>query len=579
MTTSRSGRGVMRTVEEVQQEFANNSCFNDKMIWDLLSESQHTMMTDKIQQLIPDQKRGNARLAEMRKNIFDSVWAQRKYTNGNSVSAIIYVLVANCEDENLALNARVFSCHPVFRTRKCISNDDSSNCCMIFIDELGRVYQNWKTYLLNNELPSGFLVAPRNGIYTNDYMERAQLEVHITPNGSITRRALGYADTATAIAGFSAAAIPLAGMALTITPAIIFGSGVVCATTAAYSAIRSACNLVDRKKHEQSIGLNNSQARNAWLSVGASVVGIGATTASKSIITAAAAGEEISMVTELVANGMNISSIVLSGTGVANGILDVILKYHDDEEISQMDLVQLAASLIIFTHSVTNFQMVSTQVNDRRQITIQEYRKALSRRQRKMFDKMSKETIRIRGANHGKLDLIRIASDMPSKQYLRDQYKITRNSSKLLVGSLATIGLGIIILPNNVAISLSNYGKRIYEFVFNKDQFEDIITMMADTFGEQAFDFLMKLAQEFVEEKLDPLRGILKMFITAESILYRIFVYCLEKCIEHTYEFLLSKKYVIINAICGFFISLNPARYINLQRCNVCEGSYSICQL
>lgn len=37
---------------------------------------------------------------------------------------------------------------------------------------------------------------------------------------------------------------------------------------------------------------------------------------------------------------------------------------------------------------------------------------------------MSKETIRIRDANNGNLDLICIYDDMPSEQSLSDQYKI-----------------------------------------------------------------------------------------------------------------------------------------------------------
>lgn len=169
---------------------------------------------------------------------------------------------------------------------------------MIFIDELGRVYQNWKTYLSNNELPSGLMIAPHNGIYTTDYEGIVQLEVHTTPNGSATRKALGYADTATAVTGFGAAAIPVAAMMVTVAPAVIVGAGVVCAATAAYSTIRSVYNLVDRKNHEQSIGLDNSQARNAWIGVGAGFVGVGASGATNVMTRAAAAGREVSLVSK-----------------------------------------------------------------------------------------------------------------------------------------------------------------------------------------------------------------------------------------------------------------------------------------
>lgn len=52
-----------------------------------------------------------------------------------------------------------------------IDNNNSRNCCMIFIDEDGRVYQNWKNYVEYNNLPDSYIVAPKNGIYNSDDMD------------------------------------------------------------------------------------------------------------------------------------------------------------------------------------------------------------------------------------------------------------------------------------------------------------------------------------------------------------------------------------------------------------------------
>lgn len=43
--------------------------------------------------------------------------------------------------------------------------DDSSNCCMIFIDEMGNVYQNWNHFIKTNCLPEGVALAPSQGVY------------------------------------------------------------------------------------------------------------------------------------------------------------------------------------------------------------------------------------------------------------------------------------------------------------------------------------------------------------------------------------------------------------------------------
>lgn len=43
-----------------------------------------------------------------------------------------------------------------------------------------------------------------------------------------------------------------------------------------------------------------------------------------------------------------------------------------------------------------------------------------------MFDKMSKETIRIRGSTQGKMDIIRGVNEIPDRQYLNDLFKINK---------------------------------------------------------------------------------------------------------------------------------------------------------
>jgi predicted regulator of Ras-like GTPase activity (Roadblock/LC7/MglB family) len=45
-------------------------------------------------------------------------------------------------------------------------------------------------------------------------------------------------------------------------------------STGVYGAARSVGTLVDRGRHEQSVGLKNSEARNCWISVAGSALGI-----------------------------------------------------------------------------------------------------------------------------------------------------------------------------------------------------------------------------------------------------------------------------------------------------------------
>jgi hypothetical protein len=70
--------------------------------------------------------------------------------------------------------------------------------------------------------------------------------------------------TAVSIAAlFTAVAAPVAAAAT---------AGAV--STGVYNAMRSIGTLVDRGRHEQSVGLKDAEARNCWISVAGSTLGI-----------------------------------------------------------------------------------------------------------------------------------------------------------------------------------------------------------------------------------------------------------------------------------------------------------------
>ncbi|EDW50827.1 GM13765 [Drosophila sechellia] len=230
MANSIGNSEVNRTAREVQQNFAESLGYAEEIIWDLLSHEQPDVLRGKLCQLIRDSPppetatetekdkkirlKHNADNERARQIIFDAVWEQRKYTNRQSLTAIIYVMVVTNEtDVNRAEDCRVFSVHPVFRARRCITgssgtSSDSSNCCNLFIDELGRVYQNWEMYVTTNELPAGVMVAPERGIYRL-VRDQVRLDKYTTPAGTTNRKVLGYLDTGSAIGGFLLPVCPL----------------------------------------------------------------------------------------------------------------------------------------------------------------------------------------------------------------------------------------------------------------------------------------------------------------------------------------------------------------------------------
>lgn len=57
----------------------------------------------------------------------------------------------------------------------------------------------------------------------------------------------------------------------------------------------------------------------------------------------------------------------------------------DGDDISAMDALQLSASLVLFTHSVYNFKLASTIINETTNNRIATYRETLSNRQRYIY--------------------------------------------------------------------------------------------------------------------------------------------------------------------------------------------------
>ncbi|XP_064541431.1 uncharacterized protein pst isoform X2 [Drosophila montana] len=453
-----------RTIREVQQSFAASLGYFNETIWDLLSHEQADILMAKIRNIIPDPKI-TADVADdarkklekqckanevMRETLFNSIWEQRKYTNRQSLTSIFYVMVATDEtDHNVAPDSKTWSCHPVFRARRCVSDrsgNNSSDCCMIFVDEKGRVYQNWKAYVANNELPAGIMVAPARGVY-NLVGNVVKLEAWITPAASPRRKVLGVLDMTTAIGGLGAACVPIAAvLTLPVAAPVMAVAGAVGLGCAGYATARSGAQLADRSIHEQSISVTDRTARNHWLGVIAGAVGLGAAGATSAMTAATSAGREVGAITQMTVNGMNITTIMVSGTGVANGVVELFLKYQDGDDISAMDALQLSASLVLFTHSVYNFKLASTIISETSNSRIGAYRETLSNRQRRMFDKLSKETIRTRGATRGKLDIIRNVNEMPSRQQFNDLYKINRQlNEKGVRPTFDSNGKGIVL--------------------------------------------------------------------------------------------------------------------------------------
>lgn len=113
---------------------------------------------------------------------------------------------------------------------------------------------------------------------------------------STASRVAKFTDIGTTVTGVLATGVTITAGIVAL-PAIAvgtaIGAGIGCAV---YSLGRGINSLMDRGKHEQSININNTEARNCWLGVGGSVVGLAAGGATKALSMAAENGKNISKV-------------------------------------------------------------------------------------------------------------------------------------------------------------------------------------------------------------------------------------------------------------------------------------------
>ncbi|XP_069968137.1 uncharacterized protein [Bactrocera oleae] len=486
-------------------------------------------------------------------------------------------MVTEERDYEVAKHSTNFSFHPVIRTRKCLSLNNSSGCCMIFIDEHSRIYQNWQQYLKNNILPSGTMIAPSNGVYTLNRNDEVNLEICTTPNSNSMRKL----ETAIGVGGIISGTAPLAlSMVMPIAAPVMVTATVVSLATSAYSAVRSATFLKDRYKHGQSTSLADREARSKWLGVAGGVAGLGASGAMNALAYANSAGKGVPLMAKVAVGGANVTSLVLSGSDIVNTVYDLYLSY--DEGPSSLDILQLTSSLLVFTHSINNLALV-TKIPTRGGSG--SLRSAIQKKTRNSYNKISSECMRI-GKKFTKTDLIRVVNNIPSKEAFIQQ--IGTLLAQATAGTVVGNTISELPLLFNYTLDgelnpiqlLAAAGFKFVHNILDSNSFIDLLGTMANFMCEKSFYLLMNLARTFMDEFGDAINDVLRTFIPTEKVLYEMFMMCVTKYSNLTYDFLENKQIEILTELEKYFYSLNPIDDNNKSiSCKICKGYYYECTI
>ncbi|ALC48407.1 CG7730 [Drosophila busckii] len=569
---------MTRNAYDVQRDFALSSGLRSEIIWDSLSAEQADVLKQKIENLICETPQSNAKqLEKQREQLYTNVWQQRKYTNGNLLSSIIYVLVCAETDEDAALQSKDYSCHPVIRTRKCLQSNNSNNsegCCMVFVDEHARVYTSWQRYLKNNALPKGMLIAPKGGVYNGD--DDVQLTVQPTPAYGLKQKIIKAGDGLATTAGLMASVPIAASIAVPLAPPLLLAASVVGVGSAAYSTVRAVGRLLDRRWHAQSTSLRDAEARSSWLGVAGGVVSLGASGATKILSTSPNAAAQIAV------RGMNVGSLVLNGGSLANGVYELYLKVSDEQLLSSYDVLQLANSLLLFTHSINNLRLANKMT------TGGSMRRLVRQHSRKAYERISLASRRAESSS--KFDIVRTLNDIPLKETLLGLHQLHGQLAQgaSVVGALSATGL----LPNFLQLGaggtlqlqldslLQQFGQQFVQQIGHFSSFLDILEAMMRYFSDKALQLLLQLARSFVEQQVDTIDRHLHTFVSTELVLYRLLMHCVKNYEHCAVEFLEQRREEILNVITNHFAALQAApSSARKYKCPECKGFYTISNL
>ncbi|XP_047024720.1 uncharacterized protein LOC124633516 [Helicoverpa zea] len=454
----RENKRLDMSAVEIQQEYYEATGDAD---WELYEKKDRRFLLQKIAVALcgPPSVEGNltdclgnsdselklqgydARDEETCMNVFKKILEQDKYSH-NAENLIISVLRVVCvipsreikfyqitpRDYWLNLHTKkgksvhILVFH-VFSIRKCISKKPGVKGCKIFIDHDARVYETWSDYLSQNKLPKCVMVVPQNGEYSGIITKEGEMPkvvwtVQASPELGPGARVLNVADNVSTAASVGAiVAVVGSVFATPVVAPVLVGTAVgVASVTGVYSIGRSIGKLVDRARHEQSIGLKNMEARSNWINIIISGVGISFTTAGKLLSWAAASGRNVKILMSAL-DFLKYTNIATGFIGVVNGLGDMIYKMAKyGERPTKLEIFQFTTSLLFLGVGVMSNQTAQDIVQDAQAQKINEFRESLSsNNRRKIFDKVTAETRRIKGTIEGNTDVIRAIKTIENK--------------------------------------------------------------------------------------------------------------------------------------------------------------------
>ncbi|XP_071450144.1 uncharacterized protein [Hetaerina americana] len=392
---------------EIQQEFFEN--LGDR-VWDYFKKDERWAVEKKIAfalfgepTIMTDEENSIGYTSAQMTKIHQICHLIYKESNYADVYIAFLFVIGKVHDKKY--------CIPVIKVR--------ANGEIVFFDSQGRRYRDWSDFRNNNYLPKSLVCYPLYGTYQPDKDNQVLLEFSLSPACALGSRVVKTLDKVTAVAGFGATAIGIAGLFATVAAPLAIASGTAMAGCGIYGFFRGSQQLHDRRTHKQTISPMNKDALNCWISALGGVFGTGSAVAVKRAAAIMSSGGVLGRTSAVILDFLNIGALSVSCLGIVNGLAYLVEK-DKQGQLTSLNILQWSASVLFFYNAAINVKTANEIFRDLQEGTKNAYLSDPRNEMTEYFNAAMKETKAVARTMEGVNRLVKGISNIGSKdEFLR----------------------------------------------------------------------------------------------------------------------------------------------------------------
>ncbi|XP_076233622.1 uncharacterized protein LOC143178711 [Calliopsis andreniformis] len=359
------------------------------------------------------------------KKIYDQIikFGSDSLSNSIYVGVIYNVILKTIKESNNDSDkgCNEISLMPVFKIKKLDR--------IWFIDNDGRVYENWQDYLQNNKLPKCTMVYPKDGIYqcNSNYKITKQssnvwVEVKDSPACSVKNKVFNICDNVSDVLTIGATiGLGVTSFLTPVGPALAAAGFVTGAVSGTWNVTRKSYQLIDRKKHKEAISPVDKNAFPAWFEITSTALTLGTTGGAVLLSRAITKGKSISNVAKIVYNSLTIGNLTVKGVNVVYQGYDLIGKRTEGEKVDISDIFILLSHVLFFSNIVLNAKLAEDLLGSSKGTILERFKNKLRLNRRiKEFNSQNVQ-------NKNESIIYRVKRMISKEDFLSNLYKINKH--------------------------------------------------------------------------------------------------------------------------------------------------------